>query len=94
VAYLGNHGVHTVLLVKPSKIPERALNSAGYRAAYYKLLLESGRCLEQFRTMCDGWDLRQQASKLLSVPKTFEGTAGRDKLRMLVSSEILAIISK
>jgi len=44
--------------------------------------------------MCDGSDLHQQASKLLTVPKTFEGTAGRDKLRTLVSSAILAIISK
>jgi hypothetical protein len=94
VAYLGNHGVHTVLLVIPSKIPARALNSADYRAAYYKLILDSGRSLEEFKTMCDGSDLHQQASKLLSVPKTFEGTAGRDKLRTLVSSAILAIISK
>jgi len=44
--------------------------------------------------MCDGLDLHQQASKLLLVPETFEATAGRDKLRTLVSSEILAIISK
>ena len=44
--------------------------------------------------MCDSLDLCQQASKLLSVPMTFEGTAGRDKLRTLVSSAILAIISK
>jgi len=94
VAYLGNHSVHTVLLVILTKIPTRALNSAGYRAAYYKLILDSGRSLEEFKTMCDGSDLHQQASKLLLVPKTFEGTAGRDILRMLVSSEILAIISK
>jgi len=94
VAYLGNHGVHTVLLVIPTKIPARALNSVGYRAAYYKLILDSGRSLEEFKTMYDGSDLHQQASKLLSVPKTFEGTAGRDKLRTLVSSAILAIISK
>jgi len=94
VAYLWNHGVHTVLLVIPTKIPARALISAAYRAAYYKLILDSGRSLEDFKTMCDGSDLHQQASKLLSVPKTFEGTAGRDKLRMLVSSAILAIISK
>ncbi|KAF8537904.1 hypothetical protein BDD12DRAFT_806561 [Trichophaea hybrida] len=93
VAYLGNHGVHTVLLVIPTKIPARALNSAGYRAAYYKLILDSGRSLEAFQTMCDASDLHQQASKLLSVPKTFEGTAGRDKLRTLVSSAILAIIN-
>jgi hypothetical protein len=44
--------------------------------------------------MCDSSGLRQQASKLLSVRKTFDGTAGRDNLRMLVSSAILAIISK
>jgi hypothetical protein len=44
--------------------------------------------------MCDNSDLHEQASKLLSVPKTFEGTAGRDKLRTLASSAILAIISK
>jgi len=94
VAYRGNHGVHTVLLVIPTKIPARALNSAGYRAAYYKLILNSGRSLEEFITMCDASDLYQQASKLLSVPKTFEGTPGRDKLRTLVSSAILAIISK
>jgi len=94
VAYLGNHGVHTLLLVIPTKIPARALNSAGYRAAYYTLNLDSGRSLEEFKTMCDGSDLHQQTSKLLSVPKTFEGTAGRDILRMLVSSAILAIISK
>lgn len=94
MAYLGNHGVHTVLLVIPAKIPARALNSADYRAAYYKLILDSGRSLEEFKTMCDGSDLHQQASKLLLVPKTFEGTAGRDKLRTLVSSAILAIISK
>jgi hypothetical protein len=94
VAYLGNHGVHTVLLVIPTKIPARALNSARYRAAYYKLILDSGRSLEEFKTMCDGSDLHQQASKLLSVPKTFAGTAGKDKLRTLVSSAILAIITK
>jgi len=94
VAYLGNHGVHTVLLVIPTKIPAQALNSAGYREAYYMLILDSGRCLEEFKTMCDGSDLHHQASKLLSVPKTFEESAGRDKLRTLVSSAILAIISK
>jgi len=94
VAYLGNHGVHTVLLVIPTKIPARALNSAGYRAAYYKLILDSGRSLEEFKTMCDGSDLHRQTCTLLSVPKTFEGTAARDKLRTLVSSAILAIISK
>jgi len=94
VAYLGNHGIHTVLLVIPTKIPARALNSASYRAANYKLILNSGRSLEEFKTMCDGSDLHQQASKLLSVPKTFERTAGRDKLRTLVSSAILAIITK
>jgi len=44
--------------------------------------------------MCDGTDIHQQASNQLSVPKTFEGTAGRDTLRMLASSAILAIISK
>jgi hypothetical protein len=94
VAYLGNHGVHTVLLVILTKIPACALNSAGYRAAYYKLILDSERSLEEFKTMCDGSDLHQQASKQHSVAKTFEGTAGRDKLRTLVSSAILAIISK
>jgi len=94
VAYLGNHSVHTALLVIPSKIPARALNSAGYRAAYYKLILDSGRSLEEFKTTSDGSDLHQQASKLVLVPKTFEGTAGRDILRTLVSSAILAIISK
>jgi len=94
VAYLGNHGVHTVLLVILTKIPARALNSAGYRAAYYTLILDSGRSLEEFKTMSDGSDLHQQTSKLLSVPKIFEGTAGRDKLRTFVCSAILAIISK
>ena len=94
MAYLGYHGVHTVLLVLPTKIPAQALNCAGYRAAYYKLILDSGRSLEEFKTMCDGSDLHQQASKLLLVRKTFDVTAGRDKLRMLVSSAILAIISK
>jgi hypothetical protein len=94
VAYLGNHGIHSVLLVILTKIPAPALNSAGFRAACYKLILDSGRSLEESKTICDGPDLGQHASKLLSVPKTFEGTAGRDKLRMLVSSEILAIISK
>jgi hypothetical protein len=44
--------------------------------------------------MCDGLVLHQQASKLLLVPKIVEGTAGRDKLRTLISSAILAIISK
>jgi hypothetical protein len=44
--------------------------------------------------MSNGSDLHQQASKLLSVPKIFEGTPGRDKFRTLVSSAILAIISK
>jgi hypothetical protein len=94
VAYLGNHGIHTVLLVIPSKIAARALNSAGYRAAYYKLILDSGRSLEEFKNSCDGSELHQQARKLLSVPKTFEGTAGRDKLRTLACCAILAIISK
>jgi len=94
VAYLRNQGVHTVLLVIPTKIPARALNGAGYRPAYYKLILDSRRSLEEFKTMCDRSDSHQQASTLLSVPKTFEGTAGRDKLRTLVSSAILAIISK
>jgi hypothetical protein len=94
VAYLGNHGVHTVLHLIPTMIPAQALNSAGYNAAYYKLILDSGRCLEECKTMCDGSDLHQQASKLPSVPKTFEGTAGRDKLRTLGSSAIHAIISK
>jgi hypothetical protein len=94
VAYLGNHGVHTVLLVIPTKFPAQAQNSAGYRAAYYNLILNSRRSLEELQTMCDGSDLHQQASKLLSVPKTFEGTAWRDKLRTLVYCAILAIISK
>ena len=94
MAYLRNDGVHTVLLVIPTKIHARALNCAVYRAAYYKLILDSGRSLEEFKTMCDGSDLHQQASKLLSVLKTFEGTVWRDKLRTLVSSAILAIISK
>jgi hypothetical protein len=94
VANLGNHGVHTVLLIIPTKIPARAVNSDSYRAAYYKLILDSGRSLEDFKTMYDGSDLHQQSSKLLSVPETIEGTAGRHKLRMLVSSAILAFISK
>jgi len=93
MAYLGNHGVHTVLLVILTKIPARALNGAAYRVAYYNLILDSGRSLEEFKTMCEGSELHQQASKLISVPKTFEETAGRDKLRTLVSSAILAIIS-
>jgi len=76
------------------QIPARALNIAGYRAPYYKLILNSGRSLEEFKTMCDSSDVHQQASKLLSVPQTFEGTAERDKVRTLVSSAIIAIISK
>jgi len=67
VAYLGNHGVHTVLLFILTKIPERALNSAGYRAAYYKLILDSGRSLEEFKTMCDGSDVIDRYSE---SPKT------------------------
>jgi hypothetical protein len=94
VAYLGNHSVHTVLLFIITKIPALALNSAVYREAYYKLLLDSGGSLDEFKTMCDGSDLHQQASKLPSVPKTFDGTTGRDKFSTLVSSAILAIISK
>jgi hypothetical protein len=94
VAYLGNHSVHTVLLDMPAKIAARALNIALYRAAYYKLILDSGRSLKECKTMCDISDLHQQASKLLLVLMTFEGTAGRDKLKTLVSSAILAIISK
>jgi hypothetical protein len=93
VEYVGNYSVHTVLIVIPTKIPTQALNSAGGSAAYYKLIFDSGRCLEEFKTMCDGLDLHQQASKLLLVPETFEGTARRDKLRTCVSSAILAIIS-
>jgi hypothetical protein len=93
VANLGNHGVHRVRLIIPTTIPARALNSDSYRAAYYKFILDSGRSLEDFKTMCDGSDLHQQSSKLLLVPKTSEGTAGRDKLGILVSSAIPAIIS-
>jgi len=58
------------------------------------LIIDSGRNLEKSETMCDGPDLRQEASKLLMVCKTVEVTAGRDKLKMLVSSAIFAIISK
>jgi len=94
VAYLRDHGIHTGLLVIPTKIPEWALDSAGYGAAYYKLILDRERSLEELKNMCDSSDLRQQATKLLPVSKTFEETAARDKLRMLVSSAIAAIIIK
>jgi len=93
VAYLGNHGIHTVLCVIPTKFPTPALNSAGYGVAHYKLILDSRRCFEECRTMCDGWESCQQAIELLSVPETFEGTAGWDKLPTLVTSATLAIIS-
>jgi len=76
VAYLRNHGAHTILLVIQTKIPAQALNSDGCKAAYYKLILDSGRSLEEFKTMCDGSDQRQQASKLVSVPKTFANLQG------------------
>ena len=94
MAYVRNHSVHTVLLLIASKIPARALDSAGCGVAYYKHILDRGRSHEEFEIMCDGTDIHQQASNQLSVPKTFEGTAGRDTLRMLASSAILAIISK
>jgi hypothetical protein len=82
------------MLVIRTKIPARAQNSAGYTEANFKLILDSGSSLEEFQTMCDSSDLHQQASELLSVPKTLEGTPGRDKVRTFVSSAIHAIISK
>jgi len=84
----------TVHHVIQTNILAWALSSAGCGASNLHLILHCGRSHEGIKSMCEGSDLGQGASKLLLVPCTVKWTAGRDKLRTLVSSAFLAIISK
>jgi hypothetical protein len=89
---LTDNEVHLILMAYPTKSKPLLFTSAGFGAAYYKLIVASGRSHDEFMTACEGGGILKQAA---SVSKPgYDGSAGRNKLRSEIVVMLKDLLSK
>lgn len=89
---LTNNEVHVILMACPTKAKPLFFTSAGFGAAYYKLIVASGRSHDEFMTACEGGGLLKQA--VSATNSGYDGCLGRNKLRAEIVILLKELISK